>query len=362
VREDKGVLEMRRGAKANIFPSKNFTLQVNKENALKAGIIGEDEVERCPESISISYNGIDRISREEIMMLDILSNFDWKRGIYFSSNRGSKFATRLLQKGYVKQVGVAYELNPCPPKNPLLTNEKQNFFNVDKMYSKLMNEYAFGDMANPDVLTDYYARRHTSHYRTDFLLLAEQLYYEGAKEKAAKVLDRSLALMPVETVIDFGEVTGNDPITSLDMNRIRNNAYSPRTSGCLFEYVQLYAVIGEGKKATDLGRKLLKIYESVFDYFDNSPAEFTIAPGTMNSNRDDLFAAADACFKMRGAAQELPFKKEIDAVLDKLYGKILPKIDNELSTSGISESLEMLNQLFKEHMINMATEYNYTLK
>ena len=194
------------------------------------------------------------------------------------------------------------------------------------------------------------------------MLLAEQLYYEGAKEKAAKVLDRSLALMPVETVIDFGEVTGNDPITSLDMNRIRNNAYSPRTSGCLFEYVQLYAVIGEGKKATDLGRKLLKIYESVFDYFDNSPAEFTIAPGTMNSNRDDLFAAADACFKMRGAAQELPFKKEIDAVLDKLYGKILPKIDNELSTSGISESLEMLNQLFKEHMINMATEYNYTLK
>ena len=362
VRDDKGVLEMRRGSKANIFPAKNFTLAVNKENALKAGIISKDEIERCPSNISISYNGIDRISREEIMMLDILSNFDWKRGIYFSSNRGSKFATRLLQKGYVKQVGVAYELNPCPPENPLLTNEKQNFFNVDKMYAKLMKEYTFGDMANPDVLTDYYARRHTSHYRTDFLLLAEQLYYDGEKEKAAKVLDRSLKLMPVETVIDFGEVTGNDPITSLDMNRIRNNAYSPRTSGCLFEYVQLYALIGEDQKATALGRKLLKIYESVFAYFDNSPAEFTIVPGTMNSNRDDLFAAADACFKMQRATQELPVGKEIDAVLNNLYGKTIPKINDELVTSSISENLEILHQLFKEHMSNMAAEYNYTLK
>jgi hypothetical protein len=243
---------MRRGSRANIFPAQNFTLTVNKENAVKAGIIEQQDVERCPSSITISYNGIDRISREEIMMLDILSNFNWERGLYFSSNRGSKFATRLLQKGYVKQIGVAYELNPCPPEKPLLTNEKQNFFNVEKMYTKLMKEYEFGDMANPNVLTDYYARRHTSHYRTDFLLLAEQLYYNGDNKRAIKSLDRSLKLMPVETVIDFGEITGNDPITSLDYNRIRNNSYSPRMSGCLFEYVQLYALLGETKKSIGL--------------------------------------------------------------------------------------------------------------
>ena len=82
VREDKGVLKMRRGSKANIFPARNFTLSVNKENALKAGIIDNQELERCPNEITISYSGIDRISREEIMMLDILSNFNWERGLY----------------------------------------------------------------------------------------------------------------------------------------------------------------------------------------------------------------------------------------------------------------------------------------
>ena len=168
--------------------------------------------------------------------------------------------------------------------------------------------------------------------------------------------------MPVETVIDFGEITGNDPITSLDYNRVRNNSYSPRMSGCLYEYVQLYALLGETKKATDLGNKLLKIYGSVFSYFENSDALIAIEAGTMNSNRDDLFAAADACFKMKKAVQGMALEKELTATLDNLYGKILPDIENELSTLGLSENMDALNQLFKEHMTDMAREYNFTLK
>ena len=87
-----------------------------------------------------------------------------------------------------------------------------------------------------------------------------------------------------------------------------------------------------------------------------------IEPGTMNSNRDDLFAAADACFKIQKAVQGMAFEKEVTASLDKLYGEILREIDNELSTLGLSENMEALNQLFKEHMANMATEYNYIQK
>jgi hypothetical protein len=65
---------------------------------------------------------------------------------------------------------------------------------------------------------------------------------------------------------------------------------------------------------------------------------------------------------MQRATQELPVGKEIDAVLNNLYGKTIPKINDELVTSSISENLEILHQLFKEHMSNMAAEYNYTLK
>ena len=133
-------------------------------------------------------------------------------------------------------------------------------------------------------------------------------------------------------------------------------------SGCLYEYVQLYALMGETKKATKLGKKLMNIYNSVFSFFENSNAMIAIEPGTMNSNRDDLFAAADACFKIQKAVQGMEFEKEVTASLDKLYGEILPEMENELSTLGLSENMEALNQLFKEHMANMAAEYNYALK
>ena len=57
------------------------------------------------------------ISREQVMMLDILANNDWKRAIYFSSPGGSDVALSLLRgmtgrDGYIKQNGMAFELSP----------------------------------------------------------------------------------------------------------------------------------------------------------------------------------------------------------------------------------------------------------
>jgi hypothetical protein len=58
------------------------------------------------------------------------------------------------------------------------------FFNVKKMYKHMTKTYSWGDMKNPKVLTDYYARRHTQQYRVNFLLLAEQLYNKKDYKKA----------------------------------------------------------------------------------------------------------------------------------------------------------------------------------
>ena len=88
-----------------------------------------------------------------------------------------------------------------------------------------------------------------------------------------KALDKSLAIMPPETVLDFGEITGFDPITSLDINQAQNDKYKART-GNLHEHVQLYYMLGAADKAEKLGKKLLKNYESVFKYFENSDAIF----------------------------------------------------------------------------------------
>ena len=413
--DNKGVTKMSNGNEVNIFPTSNFNLKINRANAIKAGIIKASD--SCPSSITLNYEGEVAITREEIMMLDVMANFDWKRGIYFSSNRGSKLATRLLSQGALKQVGVAYELNPSISNNVadlnknyqekmrlenqiktilndtsnrineslveenlnllvqksdslglLISNQKSKYFNVDKMFEKLMKTYEYGNMSDPSVLTDYYARRHTVHYRQDFLLLAEQLYYLGDKKRGVQALDKSLKVMPPETVLDFGEISGFDYITSLDINQAQNDQYAARTSGNLHEYVQLYYMLGEAGKATTLGKKLLKNYQSVFKYFENSDALFAVTPSFSSSNIDDLFAATDACFRMYRVASDPKFNpqgknlKEITEMINYVYSIVLPKINSELLEVELEDSYDNMLNMLNGQMNNMLLEYDYNMK
>lgn len=106
--------------------------------------------------------------------------------------------------------------------------------------------------------------------------------------------------MPLENVLDFGEVNQCDPFTALKINSAhldymyQGQESRAKCSGSLHEYVQLYFLAGNKKKATDLGLKLMANYESIFTYFENSSASFATNP----ENNEDLIAALDACFKM----------------------------------------------------------------
>lgn len=325
------------GNRFSFFPSSRFSLKVNKENATKANIISKSEVAKCPSKIVFEFNSErDRyLARDEVMMMDIVANNDWKRGIYFSSSRGSSFSIALLSSGYVKQVGMAYELNPI--------KEEPIFFNLSKMKKHLLETYTYGDMKNPKVLTDYYARRHTQQYRCNFLLLAEQLLNKGDRKGAISLLDKSLELMPLENVLDFGEVNQIDPMNSLKINSAHTNFMyqgqdvKAKSSGCLHEYVQLYFMAGEKAKATKLGMKLADNYETIFNYFEHSAAEYAGNP----ENAEDMYAALDGCFKMyviandsKLGAKNGALAKRLYKLFNKVYKNDMPRIYNELQQAA----------------------------
>ena len=336
VRDDKNMI-INEGNRLSFFPSGRFSMKVNKENVVKSGVLTKAEAAKCPDRIAFEYN-TDRdryLARDEAMMLDIIANNDWKRGIYFSSSRGSSLSIALLSAGHIKQVGLAYEFSPL--------KEEPVFFNVDKMYKHMTKTYSWGNMADPNVLTDYYARRHTQQYRVNFLLLAEQLYNKGQNKKAVQILDMSLAIMPVETVIDFAEVNAYDGMSSLKINATHMNFnyqgqdIRAKSSGTLHEYVQLYFLLGEKKKATELGMKLMKNFESIFNYFDHSKATFA----GNQENAEDLYAALDASFKMYVIAADKqlgdfngPLAKYIYKKINNVYKNVMPRIYNELEQAA----------------------------
>jgi hypothetical protein len=359
VRDDNNMLTDE-GKKYSFFPSNRFTLKVNKENALKAGTITQKELSSCSDEINFEFS-TDRdpaLTRDEVMMMDIVANNDWKRGIFFSSSRGSSFSVALLSGGHVKQVGMAYELSPV--------KEEPMFYNVAKMVKNMMSVYEYGDMANPHVLTDYYARRHTVQYRSNFLLLAEQLLNRKQTAKAISVLDYSLKLMPLERVLDFGEVNSCDPFMSLKFNE-RHGDYNyqgqtirAKCSGSLHEYVQLYYLAGQKTKAETLGAKLLANYKSIIAYFEHSDAEFAGNP----ENAEDLIAAIDACFKMNDLAQNprygnpsSAFSKSLKKEITHVYKVVMPLIYSDLEQLAMDngESAEAYSGAYSEMIGNLQT-------
>jgi hypothetical protein len=360
VRDDKNLI-MYNNREMRMFPSQGFVLKVNKENAVKSGVISKAQKSQCLDEVRFDFDKRG-IIREQVMMLDILANNDWKRGIYFSSPGGSDVSIALYKKGYVKQNGMVFELSPL--------NEMDNRY-ADEMYENLMKNYNYGLMSNPDVLTDYYTRRHTSQYRLHFASLADDYLMRADREdqirdqkemnikmlrqngqaaqanqleaslkgvderiatykdKAKKLINRSLEVMPADVVIDYGEPS-QDGRKEYMLEGVSFPSYN---DGILHDYVSLLYRAGDKKSAEKLGQIVADQLESIIKYYELSNPAIALS----NSNTSDLYAAMDAYFVLNEAANNPltgnsngALAKRTQAKITSLYKSVLPSMFNSL--------------------------------
>jgi len=354
-RDDDNLVMYNRSQLVRIFPSSGFILPVEKDNATKSGVIKKDQQKDCYNEMRFNFD-VRGITREQVMMLDILANNDWKRGIFFSSPAGSDVSLALYKRGYIKQSGVAFELSPV--------NDRDERLLSDKMYANLMENYLFGEMCNPDVLTDYYTRRHTSQYRTQFATLASdylraadnaervkgggpsyvaQLRQSGNeqeavriekvlatadkdilmyRERAIKLIKRSLAVMPANVVIDYGE-----PGPSRERYNVGSVPFEAYSDGILHDYVGILLQAGDKKAANKLGLEVARQLESILAYFEKSDAFFA------GKNSKDLFATVDTYLKLTSIVMDPQvgdkngaLGKHLDINVTKLFNATIPKI------------------------------------
>ena len=70
------------------YPTNKIRIPVNKENVLKSGIVELEDADLLVDHIDIDLP-TSGLTKNQIMMLDIVANNDWKRPIYFT---GGSFA------------------------------------------------------------------------------------------------------------------------------------------------------------------------------------------------------------------------------------------------------------------------------
>jgi hypothetical protein len=362
VRDDKNIVRYDGQRNIRIFPSKGFVLPVNKDNAVKSGVIKADQKKDCFNEVRFNFE-TRALTREQVMMLDILANNDWKRGIYFSSPGGSDVSMALYKRGYVKQNGMAFVFSPLDNLNDRYANE---------MFENLMTKYSYGQMSNPDVLTDYYTRRHTSQYRTQFSSLADDFLFKAENEirrrdnalananilakngqageakklresvkdvdkkvaeykrKAAALIKRSLEVMPANVVIDYGEPTpdNREPMKG------ETGDLSMYSDGVLHDYVRILYRAGDKKAAEELGMTVAKQLESIVRYFELSETYFAGNP----QNTGDLYAALIAYLRINNASLDPEsgdpngkLAAHTSKNLDKWYKQTIPSILDRLN-------------------------------
>jgi len=184
----------RNGQKADYCPTNKLKLTINKKDIIRKGIVHANDTSRIVDEIKWDLKG-GSINKNEMMVLDILANFNWDRPIYFAITVGSENFMGLEK--YFQLEGLAYRFVPYLAKSD---DGQTGEVATDIMFENLIHKFKWGNMQDPNIYLDETNMRMTMNFRNNFARLADALIRKGDFERAEIVLDRCIEIMPNEAV------------------------------------------------------------------------------------------------------------------------------------------------------------------
>lgn len=221
------------------YPTYKIRIPVNKENVLKSGLVKEKD-----SALIVDYIDIDlpqsALTKNRILMLDILANNDWKRPIYFS---GGSFdnAEYIWMKDYLQLDGLVYKLVPIETKNQ--SSYEMGRIDTDLMYD-IVKKWDWGNSGSSSIYHDPQTRVQGLSYRGNLARLMEALISEQKIDKAKDIINIAMEHMPVDYFYFYAFV-------------------EPFLDG--------YYKVGETEKARSLFEKLKTKYQERLGYYATIP-------------------------------------------------------------------------------------------
>ncbi|WP_372744258.1 DUF2723 domain-containing protein [Lutibacter sp.] len=232
------------GIPEKVLPTNKIRIPVDKAKVLKNGLVEPEDAHLIVPYIDIQFTG--QLSKNRILMLDILANNNWDKPIYFTGGAQAD-EEYIWLKNYLQLDGMTYKLVP------ILTPDKGNFFemgriNTNKMYENV-KKWDWRNITDDNIYLDPETRKNSVTYRNNMERLANALIKEGKLKKAEEITDLSLEKMPVHK---FGH-------------------YS-----MLISYLDIYYNLNKKEKARKLASELKTVLQENLTYysqFDQSNIE-----------------------------------------------------------------------------------------
>jgi hypothetical protein len=160
-------------------------------------VVEPQDYDKIVDTLVIDFSDKHYITKDELMVLDMIANNNWERPLYFAITIGREKYLNL--QDYFQLEGLAYKLVPI--KTPSDNNGiNMGQVNSRVMYQNVMENFKWGNMEKPDVYIDENNSRMMMNIRNTFNRLAETLVAEGKNDKATLVLDRCVELIPNKVV------------------------------------------------------------------------------------------------------------------------------------------------------------------
>ncbi|MBR5673416.1 MAG: DUF2723 domain-containing protein [Muribaculaceae bacterium] len=163
-------------------------MNVDADQAIKAGVVRESDRDRIQQSINIDLQRMGSgMTSSQMMSLDIIANSiaqGWNRPCYFAMTVPDSYYLGL--DPYLRLTGLAYQVTP------LITNKDNGDFGVstDVMYDNVVNKFLWGglDTSKPeDIYLDETVSRMVTTMRSALLDLASALSNEGTQAREGKI-------------------------------------------------------------------------------------------------------------------------------------------------------------------------------
>ena len=226
----------RNGSKANYCPTNKLKITIDKDDVIKKGVVPESYRSRIVDEIKWELKG-NGFGKNEMMVLDILANFNWERPIYFAITVGSGNFMGLEK--YFQLEGLAYRFVPYIAKS---NDGQTGEIATNIMYDNLINKFKWGNMQDPSIYLDETNMRMTMNFRNNFSRLSDALIQKGEYDKAEIVLDKCLEIMPHKAI----------PFNYFNL---------PIAEG--------YYKIGKIEKASEVVSILIETYFDELDYYNS---------------------------------------------------------------------------------------------
>ncbi len=245
------------GDPEKVYPTNKIRMYVDKEKVLKNGIVAQKDAHLILPYIDfdIDENGL---TKNRILMLDVLANSNWERPIYFTG--GAHAAEEYIWlKDYLQLDGLAYKFVPIKTSSTYADGRSRSILDIGRINTDIMyanvKKWNWKNSNSDDIYVDVETRKNGISFRNNLVRLAEALIKEGKKEKAEEILDLSIEKMPIVRYGHYGMVLG---------------------------YMENYYAIDKQEKARNVANTLVTIFRDRIEYYSS------LGETGIRKNYDDL--------------------------------------------------------------------------